>query len=568
MIKKITFTPINLTTEFSSYNIKNVIKAISLKKINTNDLSIRFFSSSNFDCTALPSNAKIIKENNDYYLILSNIMANKTINVEFKKRPFYFTVLEGNEFTSSITGRNAVYINDVIQLSVYPKLGYKLTQAKIYSDEYLNNEIAVYDLTKSLDINFTINSEMYSNYYLKIYDDILKYKVTAKADSNSAFNHSLNSTQYVNYGSSIEIMITDSLSDLYELDGLYVNGNKVELSIINDPIYKYRYAISNVYENLDFIIKSKPIQFSIDVVSDEYSSIVPAINVKVNKGEYQVFRFNIPDTREINELMIDGVIVDHSNFIEGYTFVNVRENHSISLTTKPILYTIVATSDRPQARLIPTGNVIVNKGSTQVFTFDLDDTHYIDKVLADGVESTYAKEMNFQQFANIRENHTIHLTSLPYQFNIISTATPYATISPIGTIVVNKRDNRTFTFAVPDTHKVKSIKIDNNEIDNTLTSYTFTDVIAPHTIHLESEWIQHQIKVSKDAVSIVTPSVAATHYVNRRSSITFNFSAPSGYEIAMVFIDGSPQGRISSYTFSNIITDHTVDVYSRIRSLV
>jgi len=74
--------------------------------------------------------------------------------------------------------------------------------------------------------------------------------------------------------------------------------------------------------------------------------------------------------------------------------------------------------------------------------------------------------------------------------------------------------------------------------------------------------------VSKDAVSIVTPSVAATHYVNRRSSITFNFSAPSGYEIAMVFIDGSPQGRISSYTFSNILTDHTVDVYSRIKSLV
>ncbi|BBB32235.1 hypothetical protein TTHT_0660 [Thermotomaculum hydrothermale] len=49
--------------------------------------------------------------------------------------------------------------------------------------------------------------------------------------------------------------------------------------------------------------------------------------------------------------------------------------------------------------------------------------------------------------------------------------------------------------------------------------------------------------------------------VNYGKSITFNFTPDTGYHISDVQIDGNSIGVVNSYTFDNVTTDHTIDVF-------
>ena len=73
--------------------------------------------------------------------------------------------------------------------------------------------------------------------------------------------------------------------------------------------------------------------------------------------------------------------------------------------------------------------------------------------------------------------------------------------------------------------------------------------------------LQHYtISASSDAGSTISPSGQVN--VAQGSSQTFTMSANNGYEITDVYVDGVNQGAITSYTFNNVQTAHTISVTS------
>ena len=89
-----------------------------------------------------------------------------------------------------------------------------------------------------------------------------------------------------------------------------------------------------------------------------------------------------PDTGyHILDVLVDGGSV---GAVDTYTFNNVTENHTIHATFEINKYPITATSG-PGGSIVPSGEVMVDHGSDQLFTINPDTDYHTVDVLIDGV---------------------------------------------------------------------------------------------------------------------------------------------------------------------------------------
>jgi hypothetical protein len=51
--------------------------------------------------------------------------------------------------------------------------------------------------------------------------------------------------------------------------------------------------------------------------------------------------------------------------------------------------------------------------------------------------------------------------------------------------------------------------------------------------------------------------------VNKGASQTFIITPDAGYQVRSVIVDGANRGAITSYTFTNITANHTINAYFR-----
>ena len=90
------------------------------------------------------------------------------------------------------------------------------------------------------------------------------------------------------------------------------------------------------------------------------------------------------------------------------------------------------------------------------------------------------------------------------------------------------------------------------------SSYTFTNVTANHTITVKFGIIQYTITASSKSNGSITPSGVDT--LNYGANQTFTFTPNTGYYVDSLIIDGVRQTSASSYTFTNVTTNHTIRV--------
>ena len=139
---------------------------------------------------------------------------------------------------------------------------------------------------------------------------------------------------------------------------------------------------------------------------------------------------------------------------------------------------------------------------------------------------------------------------------ITASAGAGGTITPSGAVVVNQGSNQTFTIAANAGYTIANVVVDSVS-QGAITSYAFTNVTADHTISATFNAVPtHTITASAGAGGTITPSGAVV--VNDGSNRAFTIAAGSGYTIANVVVDSVSQGAITSYTFTNVTTDHTI----------
>ncbi len=142
-------------------------------------------------------------------------------------------------------------------------------------------------------------------------------------------------------------------------------------------------------------------------------------------------------------------------------------------------------------------------------------------------------------------------------YTIAASAGTGGSISPQGNVIVNTGSNRTFTITPASGQRVVDVLVDGSS-RGPITTYTFNNVIANHTITASFGPANYTISATTGAHGSISP--AGDISVPAGSNRIFSMTPASGYRIAGVQVDGNAQGSLSTYTFHNIDGDHSIHV--------
>ena len=258
--------------------------------------------------------------------------------------------------------------------------------------------------------------------------------------------------------------------------------------------------------------------------------------------------------------------------LEDFTITsNICE---VTVTTAKPKFTITATCGE-NGTISPSGITTVNYGDEQAFTFSPNTGYYVASVVVDGSElinDDLANAItNGCLFSNITKDHTISVSFAIQTFSITVTQTANGTTSPESIDSVTYGSTKTFTFTPNTGYHIASISIDgttltDSQIQDAISNgYTFQNISANHTITATFAISTYTVKLTKNNGGTVSPNTDVT--VNYGESLTFTFTADTGYYVASVVVDESTltdndlaNAIANGYSFSNITRNHTLSV--------
>ncbi|MDT8432359.1 MAG: DNRLRE domain-containing protein [Bacteroidales bacterium] len=291
--------------------------------------------------------------------------------------------------------------------------------------------------------------------------------------------------------------------------------------------------------------------FSITATAGEGGSISPGGNFTVTEGVDQAYDFTPDAYYEIEDVLVDGNSV---GAISSYTFTNITEDHTISVSFAEIITHTITASVGPNGSITPVGSVTVIEGKDQAFTITADPGYVIEDVLVDGASVGAADSYTF---TNVTTNHTISVSFKEITFSITATAGENGSITPAGNVTVPEGSDQTFFISADPGYAIEDVLVDGVSV-GARSRYTFSYVITDHTISVSFAQVTHSITASAGPNGSINPDGSIT--VADGSDQTFDMIADSGYVIEDVLVDGASVGAVNNYTFTVVKSGHTISV--------
>ncbi|MEH7503588.1 S8 family serine peptidase [Neobacillus drentensis] len=351
------------------------------------------------------------------------------------------------------------------------------------------------------------------------------------------------------------------------MDGKVVDSSKytlsaTELTFVDRSLFnalgEYKFTISAPgYIDTTFdIIVSDQLMHLITATVDSNGSINPSGSVPVLHGTDKTFTITPNTGYEIATLKVDGVDATATN--NTYKLTNVKSDHTIDVTFKPIVYTITATAG-DHGTISPSGSVSVNHGTVQTFTITPNIGYEIATFKVDGLNAELTN--NAYTFTNVTKDHTINVTFKQIVHTIKVTAGDHGAISPSGSVSVNHGTDKTFTITPNIGYEIATLKVDGVDTTATNNTYTLTNVTSDHTIDVTFKPIVYKITATAGDHGTISPSGRVS--VNHGTDKTFTITPNIGYKIETLMVDGVKvklKSKDYTFTFTNVTRDHTISV--------
>ncbi len=200
----------------------------------------------------------------------------------------------------------------------------------------------------------------------------------------------------------------------------------------------------------------------------------------------------------------------------------------------------------------PSGGVSVDHGSDQTFTITPAVNHHIAEVLVDGVS---VGAITSHTFIGVVAPHTIAVTFAIDTYTVTASATGAGSIDPSGGVNVDHGSDQAFTITPDPNHHVVDVLVDSVSV-GAVTSHTFTNVTAPHTIAVTFAIDTYTITSSTGAHGTVSPLGPVS--VDHGSDQGFTITPDANYHVVDVLVDGSSVGAVISHTFTGVTAPHTI----------
>jgi len=140
-------------------------------------------------------------------------------------------------------------------------------------------------------------------------------------------------------------------------------------------------------------------------------------------------------------------------------------------------------------------------------------------------------------------------------YTITASAGSNGSISPQGSVTVSYGGSQTFTIIPNLYYKVADVKVDGVS-KGAITSYTFKNVTSSHSISATFAILSYTITASAGRNGSIYPKGNVT--VSYGGSQTFMIIPNLYYKVADVKVDGVSKGAITSYTFKNVTSSHSI----------
>ncbi|MBI4810334.1 MAG: T9SS type A sorting domain-containing protein [Ignavibacteriales bacterium] len=335
------------------------------------------------------------------------------------------------------------------------------------------------------------------------------------------------------------------------------NGGYHILDVIVDgesvgPVSEYTFE--NVITDHTISTSFSIDQYSLYATSIGGGTISPSGSIIVDSGATKTFTL-IPDVgNHVDSLFVDGVHVDSTS---SYTFYDVKENHTIHAKFTINTYTVTATTG-PNGSIDPSGVINLNYGQDQQFCVTPDYGYHVDSLFVDGI---HVDSIACYTFYDISANHTIFAKFAVNVYTIGAGATSGGTITPAGLIYVNHGGDQAFTITPNIGYHLDELFVDGVHVDST-TSYTFENVSSDHTIFANFAIDQFEILATSTVGGTLNPSGAVI--VNYGADQQFTIVSDIGYYFDSLFVDGVHVDSSVSYTFYNVMANHSIDAKFKI----
>ena len=453
----------------------------------------------------------------------NNVTANHTISATFTANSYTITASAGTGGTISPSGSVSVNNGANQTFTIAASTGYQISSVTV--DGVSQGAISSYTFS-NVTAAHTISAAF----------SAVSYTITASAGTGGTISPS--GAVSVSHGSNRTFTVTTNTG--YTIANVLVDGASV--GTVSS------YTFNNVTANHTISATFTANSYAITASAGTGGTISPSGSVSVSHGTSQTFTIAANTGYQIASVSVDGV---SQGAISSYTFSNVTAAHTISATFAVRTYTITASAGTGGS-ISPTGSVSVNHGANQTFTITPNTGYSISSVTVDGVSQG---AISSYTFSNVTAAHTINATFSAISYTITASAGTGGTISPSGAVSVSHGSNRTFTITANTGYTIANVLVDGASV-GAVSSYTFTNVTAAHTISATFSVRTYTLTASAGTGGTISPSGSVS--VNHGTNQTFAITPNTGYGVTNVLVDGASVGAVSSYTFNNITANHTI----------
>jgi hypothetical protein len=452
----------------------------------------------------------------------ANVTTAHTISANFTINSFNITASASPGGIISPNGTISVTYGSSQAFTITPNVGQNIVGVVV--DGVNQGAISTYTFT-----NITTAHTIAASFIL------IQNTITASAGTGGTITPS--GAVGVYYGTNQSFAITNNTG--YYIAGVTVDGSPV------GSVTSYNFINVITSHTISATFNQNPV---ITASAGSGGSISPTGSVSVTYGGSQTFIITPNTGYSVASVIVDGV---SQGAITSYTFSNVQTTHTISASFAINTYAITASSGANGA-VTPAGVTYINYGGSQTYTITPNTGYSVASVLVDGISqgaiTTYT-------FSTVQTTHTISASFAINTYAITASSGANGAVTPAGVTYINYGGSQTYTITPNTGYYVSTLLVDGSSV-TPATSYSFSNVQAPHTISASFAINTYTITASSGANGAVTP--AGVTNVNYGGSQTYTITPNTGYSIASVLVDGVSQGAIASYTFSNVQASHTI----------
>jgi PKD repeat protein len=238
------------------------------------------------------------------------------------------------------------------------------------------------------------------------------------------------------------------------------------------PLLNYTFPAVTANHNISATFAIN--QYTINATAGPNGAIAPAGITTVDYGGNQSYTIT-PDTGyQVSDIFIDSVSIGSAT---NYTFTNIAANHTIAATFAINQLTINATAG-PNGSIAPSGSTLVDYGGSQSYTITPDTGYHVADIVVDSISQGPVTNYTF---TNVTSDHTITAAFAINQYTINATAGPNGSIAPSGSTLVDYGGSQSYTISPATGYRVSDVVVDSVSL-GPITNYTFTNVVANHTI--------------------------------------------------------------------------------------